>query len=154
MASFGQIIASVGQQRGGKSGLSAPAVASKGYAPYMNQQMRAVMQSYKAIIDGFENVLPEIIAEALEPTLKLAKKYCPKDTHALVNSGYIDKRSGAKGVNVVIGFARGGVPDYGIIVHERVDLYHKPPTRSKFLTAAMNEDQANVYKRILVRCKF
>ena len=144
------VLAGIGSKR---TPVTPTAVASAGYAPGMAMQMRQILQSYKAVLDSIDTALPDIMVEALEPTLELAKKYTPKDTHALVNSGYLEKRPGAQGINVNIGFAKGGVPEYAVLVHERVDVYHKPPTRAKFLAAAMNEDQANVYHRLLVRCK-
>lgn len=149
------VLAGVGAKRGSnRNPLSGAALASSRYVPSMQAQMKAIIKSYAAIIANIENVVPDIMAEALEPTLDLAKKYCPKDTHRLVNSGYIEKRPAAKGsLNVVIGFAKGGDPDYAVLVHERVDIYHKPPTRSKFLEAALLEDMANVYVRIVKGCQ-
>jgi len=35
-----------------------------------------------------------------------------------------------------------------VLVHEMVNIPHKAPTRSKFLLAALEEDQKNIQKRL------
>lgn len=144
-------IASIGVKR---VATTAPAVASQGYARAMNAQFKAIMDSYKKMLDVIDEVVPDIMVEALEPTLKLAQYYCPKDTHRLVNSGFVEKRPSTRNqMNAVIGFAKNGFPDYAAIVHERVDIPHAAPTRSKFLETALLEDMGNVFGRIVTRCK-
>lgn len=149
-----QILVGVGTKKPSRStDMSAVDIASAGYAGVMKSQFQAVQQSLTNVIGEINKVLPDIMLEALEPTLELAKEYCPKDTGALADSGYLEKQTALGEANVIIGFAKGGEPAYAAIVHERVDVEHAYPTRSKFLTAAINEDTANIYGRIVNRCE-
>lgn len=116
---------------------------------YAKMQMQAITASIKAIISDIEGVTADILYDALQPTLELAVEYCPKKTGALAESAYMDKSTYPGGARVVLGFAKGGDPEYGILVHELTNLHHEPPTRSKFLLAAIEEDAAGIYARIL-----
>lgn len=145
-------LASIGTKRASRS-TNSVAVASNRYLPEMQRQFRAIMDTYSKVLETIDNVLPEIMYEALKPTLNLAKSYTPVDTGALRDSGFLEQRSEKGKPFVVIGFAKGGSPNYAPIVHERVDLAHTYPTRSKFLTAALNEDLAGVYGRLVNACR-
>lgn len=112
-------------------------------------QMEAITTSLKNIISDIQGVTGDILYDALEPTMELAKEYTPVDTGALVESAYMDKTTYPGGARVVIGFAKGGEPAYGVLVHELTNLHHEAPTRSKFLLAAIEEDAAGIYARIL-----
>lgn len=147
-----QALASVGTKRASRS-TNPVAVASNRYRDEMNRQFKAIMSTYAKVLETIDNVTPQIMYEALEPTLALAKSYTPKKTGALRESGYLEKQSVKGKPFVVIGFAKGGTPAYAPIVHERVDLAHAYPTRSKFLEAALLEDMAGVYARIVNACK-
>lgn len=147
-----QILGKVGAK--GVTDRSSPiSIANASYVSDMRSQVNRVIQTYRQVIADVEGAIPDILYEALEPTLELAKSYTPKDTGALRASGYIEKRPLRGKPSVVIGFAKGGTPEYAAIVHERVDLKHAEPTRSKFLTAALFEDLAAFYARVVVRCK-
>jgi hypothetical protein len=91
---------------------------------------------------------PKILLEAMEPTFGKSKVYCPKDTKALVNSGYLEARETKNGAEVAIGYARGGTPFYAVYVHE-VPRFHKDPTRWKWLQFALQEDADDIRTRIL-----
>ena len=148
-----QVLAGVGTVKASRTrDMSAVEIASAAYAPAMKAQMQSIMESFSNMVGDINKVLPDIMCEALEPTLDLAKEYCPKDTGALVDSGYIEKLSAQGESNVVIGFAKNGDPAYAAIVHERVDLKHAYPTRSKFLLAAVSEDMANIWGRLQIAC--
>lgn len=119
-----------------------------GFVSAMNAQIKELMQELESIIGQFEDVTPEIAKEALEPTFEKSKVYCPKDTHALVNSGYLEVISKGKRPYVEMGYAKGGNPRYGVYVHEMVEQPHAHPTRSKFLQAAISEDIGLLKARI------
>lgn len=148
-----QVLAGIGTKKASTPDMSAVAIASSNYSSVMKSQMQAIMQSYAMVIGSVDKVLPQIMYEALEPTLEIAKEYAPVKTGMLRDSGYLDIRAAQGNAEVIIGFAKGGDPEYAAIVHERVDLKHAYPTRSKFLSAALNEDMANVYGRIVTRCQ-
>lgn len=91
----------------------------------------------------------QVLLEALRPTFEKSKEYCPYKTGALRNSGYLEiRRVGLlRGWQAEIGYGRGGLPHYTIIVHE-MPTYHKPPTRYKWLQAALQEDGDEIQRRI------
>lgn len=122
------------------------------------EQARIGMKGVVDTIDAFckeleEEVLPEAMKEALEPTLELAKKYTPVKTGTLRDSGYVEvyKRGGQP--EAEIGFSRYGEAPYAIFVHEMPQFYHDPPTRYKYLETAMVEDQDNILSRIAASAK-
>ena|SRR5665213_727125 len=124
-------------------------IVSDRYRGMMKAQMDAITSSLIELVADIKELTPDILYEALEPTLELAKSYCPVDTGALKESGYLEKQSSVDGTRVVIGFAKGGDPPYAVLVHEMVGNRHAPPTRSKFLLTALEEDAGDIYGRIL-----
>lgn len=119
-----------------------------GYVQAINEQCKDLMALIKQVVKQFEDVTPEICKEALEPTLELAKYYCPKDTGALVESAYLEVRGFRGQPRVEIGFARGGNPYYAVVVHENLEMHHEHPTQAKFLERAVHEDLPNIEERI------
>jgi hypothetical protein len=97
-------------------------------------------------------VAPEAMVEALRPTLNLSKVYAPKDTHRMVNSGYVEIVRRRGNPRVEIGYNRHGEAPYTIFVHE-MPMAHAPPTQSKFLQRAMYEDQQNIMTRAALGIK-
>jgi hypothetical protein len=111
--------------------------------------MNALENNFRQWVLHLRGQSGEVLRAALAPTLEKAKKYCPKKTGALRKSAYLEvQRQGAFGSYVAeIGFARGGVPEYAIYVHE-VPYMHAAPTRWKFLQAAIEEDSARIQRDI------
>lgn len=120
------------------------------YVRQANEAMRKIMADLQYIIDETENTTPEIMKQALEPTLELSAKYCPKDTNRLVNSRYLEVTSFRGKPAVEMGYAKGGNPDYAAYVHEMVQIPHKDPTQAKFLERAVNEDIGNIIDRVVL----
>lgn len=114
----------------------------------LNSAFGELADNFREFTDQLEGYLPADLASALEPTLELAKKYTPKDTGALVDSGYIAVEPFRGGARVEIGFAKGGTPDYAIFVHEMQDYKHAPPTGAKFLERAIDEDYIGIITRV------
>jgi hypothetical protein len=72
--------------------------------------------------------------------LGAAQEICPKKTGFLAASGYAEPPTDQEGlITGIVGFNAG----YAAIVHERLDVYHEPPTQAKFLEVTM---QANAGK--------
>jgi hypothetical protein len=117
----------------------------------LNAQFQAslndVMSNLNAFIDEVDGIVPDVLIESLEPTFGKALEYCPEKSGRLRNSGYLEARKYYKGAEVEIGFGRGGNPDYAIFVHE-MPFYHEPPTRGKFLQAALEEDYFSILTSI------
>lgn len=121
--------------------------SDEGSASALNQQfqssMKEIVDNLWDFIQHMEGVSSDILVEALEPTFGKAIEYCPKDTHALVNSAYLETESFRGGARAEMGFGRGGNPSYAIYVHE-MPYAHEFPTRSKFLEAAIDEDYFSI----------
>lgn len=109
---------------------------------------KTLMTGLNKIINQFDDVSAEIILEAMQPTFEKSQEYCPVQTGALKESGYLEITD-FRGVDrVEIGYAKGGEPRYAVVVHEDVETPHAFPTRSKFLQAAMEEDESAMLGRI------
>jgi hypothetical protein len=96
-----------------------------------------------------EVVLPESMVEALQPTLELSQEYCPIETGELRASGYVE----ARGRTAEIGYGKDGMAPYAVLVHENPKFYHTPPTQSKFLQRAMDEDYFKILGRLVSSVK-
>lgn len=106
-----------------------------------------IIEGFNDFVKHLDNVMPDILVEALEPTFGKALEYCPQDTGELRASGYLETESYRGGSAVAIGFGRGGHPNYTIYVHE-MPYKHEAPTRSKFLQAALDEGYYSILNSI------
>lgn len=118
------------------------------YVAMMNAQVRALTADLDYIFQQFKDVTPELIKEAMQPIFDRSQYYCPVDTQALKNSGYLEITEFRGRPRVEIGYARGGFPRYAPYVHEMTHLSHKAPTRAKFLQAAVDEELFGTIDRI------
>ena len=130
------------------SGDTDPTQAS--YTQDIRAQMDGIEKALSSVIAQVQAAGPQIILEALQPTFDKSQAYCPKDTYALANSGYLEAREVGDKTVVEIGYGKGGNPNYAVYVHERTDLRHKAPTRAKFLQAALEEDMDEIKQRIAI----
>lgn len=119
------------------------------YVAGIREAMRAVISGYERLISELNDVSADVVYDALLPTFKLSQNYCPKDTHRLVNSGFLEIVTRGKTPRVAIGYAKRGDPHYAVFVHELTHLNHKAPTRAKFLLAALEHDQHNIQQRLV-----
>lgn len=90
----------------------------------------------------------EVLFEASVPTFNKSQDYCPYRTGALRGSGYLEITSFRGSPRVEMGYAKGGDPWYAVLVHEMPETFHKPPTRSHWLLAAMTEDLNDLRTRL------
>lgn len=133
----------------GKLSTRSPKYPSEpGYVQSIRDQFKELERLVQSVFDQVAEATPQIMFDALEPTKVLAEVYCPKKTNTLVNSAYLEITDTGKQPRVELGFAKGGQPPYGVYVHEMVEYHHEPPTRSKFLQAAMLEDMNNIFQRL------
>lgn len=127
------------------------------YAYSATQDARASMQeilkNYGMLIQHVRYVTIDVLEDAIAPTFEKSKVYCPKKTGKLVSTGQIVRTAKDGRPHVSIRYGDKGDPHYAAIVHERTDLNHKPPTRSKWLQAAMEEDMFEFKSRILYYMK-
>jgi len=135
--------------RMGLEKVSKPQFASEpDYVAQVNAQMKALMDDLQYIMDQFAAVTPEITKEAMQPTFDKSQEYCPHKTGVLKDSGYLEIVGFRGQPRVEMGYGKGGVPRYAVLVHEMVEVPHAPPTRSKFLEAAINEDYGSIIDRV------
>lgn len=116
------------------------------------EQMKATTKELEDILfqlmQDIVDASPAAMVNALQPTFEKSQVYCPLDTGDLRASGYLEVTQFRGNPRVELGYARGGNPSYGVVVHENTSFYHKPPTRSKWLQAAMMEDLPMIYSRL------
>lgn len=122
-----------------------------GYVASMHDSMQEVISIITNLMTRIEDVSPDIMVDILGPTFEKSQEYCPIDTGALRESGYLEVTSYYKNPRVEMGYARGGNPFYAVIVHENMELHHEPPTRAKWLQAAMLEDEGEFLERLSER---
>lgn len=134
----------VGLKRGGTKFPS-----EAGYVADVNRQCKELEDILIDVFKQFEDVSEDIMIDALRPTFSKARDiYCPKDSGDLRASGYLEKASFRGKPRVEIGFGRSGKPRYTVYVHEMLNFRHEPPTRAKFLQAAVFEDLNDIYLRL------
>jgi hypothetical protein len=128
----------------------------KGVQPFEAGYIESVKSSFKGILDNMQQFVDwvpqttsEILYDALIPTFNKSQVYTPVDTGDLKRSGFLEQEATKNGARVVIGYGRAGNPNYAAFVHERVDIPHAAPTRSRFLAAALEEDQGDIQNRII-----
>ncbi len=123
--------------------------ATSGYQASATQSWAGIMANYRRFVKHVEEVTPGILLAALEPTFEKSQEYCPKDSGALVNSGYLVVESFRGKPRVAMGYGRGGNPTYAAAVHENLEWRHKEPTRAKWLQVALEEDDSAIRGRIV-----
>jgi len=122
--------------------------SEQGFVRSINDQLKQLAQLYQSFITQMETATPEIMLDALQPTFQKTQERCPKKTGRLVQSGYLEITSRGDNPRVELGYAKGGNPPYAALVHENVEVYHKPPTSAKFVQGPMLEDLAAILARL------
>lgn len=94
-----------------------------------------------------------VVLAALTPTFEKSKVYCPKDKGladplSLVNSARLTVTKKNDTVVASMSYGAKGMPFYAVFVHEIMRYRHAPPTRAKFLEAAVKEDLHNIKDRL------
>lgn len=112
-----------------------------------------ILKNYRTLISHLHDVSAQVIYEALEPTFLKSQEYCPTDTGALKDSGYLIVTDFRNIPTVEMGYGKGGEPDYAVTVHENMEWRHKAPTRAKWLQVALEEDTNDIPKRIVAGYK-
>jgi hypothetical protein len=110
--------------------------------------MEDVIQRFTRLVADIKGATPDILAEAFLPTFELSLLYVPYKTGALQSTGKLEPVYDASKPKAVISYGDALV-NYAAIVHERVDLFHMPPTRSKYLQAALEETLDEIRPRVI-----
>lgn len=117
------------------------------------QGFQGVMKNFEKLLTHLHNNGAQVLYEALEPTFEKSQEYCPKDTGALLESGYLVITDFRGIPTVEMGYGRGGEPDYAVTVHENLEWRHKSPTRAKWLQVAIDEDAQAIQGRVVAGYK-
>lgn len=113
--------------------------------------MKEIINNLNSLIDWVEaDVLPDVMKEAIKPTMDLSDHYAPKDTGTMVGSRYeeVKTNKGTGKVEIELGYNKHGEAPYTIFVHEMPQFYHQPPTQYKFLQRALDETTAEIAGRV------
>ena len=110
-------------------------------------QMKAITDEFASWVDHMTKEGSFALKEAMEPTFKWSQNMVPVRTGELKASGYLEARELSTGFFVEIGYGRAGHPHYAPVVHEMVEVPHKPPTQAKFLEIPLTEDLENIKAR-------
>jgi len=101
--------------------------------------MATVLENYTKLIRHLRTVTPDALLNALDPVFQKSQEYVPVKTGSLQSSGVM--RVEGEGNNLEGSIVYGNpVAWYAAIVHEYVWLNHEPPTRAKYLQAALEEE--------------
>lgn len=137
--------ARIGRQR--LTGTVDPTEAS--YTRSIREQMRVIEQNVTNFFSSVKSATPTVLKEALQPTFEKSQTYVPVDTGDLKESGYLEVSQKGDLIRAEIGYGKAGDPFYAAYVHERTDVAHAAPTRSKFLQAAVMEDMQKLNRRLV-----
>ncbi len=128
---------------------SVPSPSEGAYIQVIRQQMLTLKQNMLKVIERIENVTPEAIRFGLDPIFTESQRLVPVDKGPLKASGFVEVRTTGTGrVSAEIGYGRFGRPFYAGFVHERTDIRHSPPTRAKYLEAAVNKHIGDFSRRV------
>ena len=129
---------------------------SKGTRSSQADATRQVRSSFKDVLKNFDawaehmqDVSPEVLRNALQPTFDESQKLVPVDTQALKNSGYLEVRKLRGRTVAEIGYGRGGYPHYAVFVHEHLESYHAAPTQAKFLEEPLRKNIDQIVNDVL-----
>lgn len=152
MAKIQRLSVGLSAGRGGRASRYYP--SDPEFLADVREQTKAMTDKLLSVINQFEDVTPDIMLQALEPTKALADYYCPVDTGDLKESGYLEVTSVGKSKTprVELGYGRNKSPFYTLYVHE-IPMNHAAPTRWKWLEAAIMEDAGNLLSRLATHYK-
>ncbi len=114
----------------------------------LNRQFAQLERNLRKAIKQIEGATLEGMQAAMEEIFDTSQVYVPVDTGDLALSGFVQIDTTVKHPRVIIGYAARGNPHYAIIVHEDLTKNHAPPTRAKFLEAALQEHAGDILPTI------
>lgn len=105
------------------------------------KEFRKIEREVQNFIGHVQANMGGVLLDGLERILDYSKELCPKDTGALVESGYVATAKVSKNlIAAEVGYAKDGFPDYALIVHEDLTKHHEEPTQAKFLEDAIYDN--------------
>ncbi len=118
-----------------------------GYVADMRRQAKGIRDTLVKALAAIENVTPQAMIYGAQPMFDESQILVPMDTGALRASGFLRVADGNK-QRVELGYAKGGLPPYGALVHERMDTFHAPPTQAKFLEEGVKRHTGQFLNRV------
>lgn len=134
----------MGRRNVSRTGTDSRAVLERQLA----DSMRDITDNLQQFIDHLNDVAPDILVEALEPTLGKSLDQVPRDTEELADSAYLEAEKYRGGARAVLGYGRNGTPDYAIFVHEMQEYAHADGTKAKFLQDPLDEDYFSIIQAL------
>lgn len=120
------------------------------FAANIKAAMDAITENYKGLVSHVQEGLGDVIVEALQPSMDESQELVPFRTGALHDSAYgPEVVARGRGIAVEMGYARGGFPTYAVAVHENIDVFHQPPTQSKFLQSPLEANAEQIQSDIV-----
>ncbi len=127
----------------------------------MSGQLKVLMEEINLWTKHIKEEAHKVAHNALVPTFQKSQRYCPVSLDGsrpydspgtLKRSGrLVIKEKGSVGATsrseVSISYGGNGIPFYAVFVHE-IPRRHTPPTRYKFLEAALKEDMSDIKARM------
>lgn len=105
-------------------------------------ELKAILQAFAA---GYPRAVGEAVYQTARGTMSKSAYLVPVDKGRLRGSRYVNEPEISVGrVSVSMGYGT----DYAAPVHERLDLYHEPPTMAKYLEAPLLQDLPEYPQRI------
>lgn len=101
--------------------------------------MQDIVRKYQQVLRHMHGVTPEILRQVMQPVFAKTQKYVPVDTSNLKSTGRLTIGVTRGRPSAVISYGGPGAR-YAAIVHERLDVRHKSPTRAKYISSAMEEE--------------
>ncbi len=114
----------------------------------IRRQIAQIMKNANKAISRINGVTPAALRHAMMPTFNTSQKLVPVDEGTLKESVYLETAVINGNHLIELGYARGGVPDYAVLVHELLDKPHEEPTQAKFLEDAFLKHQGNMARRV------
>lgn len=119
----------------------------KAFTQSTRRSLKSVVDNFRSAINQLEDNSVANVHRAIMPTFGLSQVYCPIKTGKLLDSGKVEVHYAKKHrIRAKISYGGNGSVPYAAIVHEDVTKYHEPPTRSKFLQAAIEETYKEVWE--------
>lgn len=135
-------------------------MAVKRKAP-ISVQIRKLEKSLTRVLRVTAAATSDATEEEFRKIFDKSQTYVPVETGELKRSGFFEVTPAKVGSDlkqvkdgtIRIGYALHGEPDYAVHVHENLEAYHEPPTRAKFLDAAIQEELPGIQQRLASKVK-
>lgn len=101
-----------------------------------------VLRALKKMKDGDAVKIQDGLTRCAHIILRASLKLVPRASGDLAATGRVEVSGSGMGTRAVVGYGgpapSGNYVDYAAAVHEILTAAHAPPTRAKYLTAAVN----------------